>query len=84
MVCGTMFNIDSNYSLIKPIGRTFEAPCAFVCWVQRLTRLCVCVRRACARGRPRPCAEGAYGVVCAAKRNDNGEKVAIKKIGNGT
>eukprot|EP00030_Apusomonadida_sp_AF-17_P001581 a1887_57.p1 GENE.a1887_57~~a1887_57.p1 ORF type:complete len:410 (-),score=162.80 a1887_57:18-1220(-) len=45
MVCGTRFDIDSNYSLIKPIG------------------------------------QGAYGVVCAAKRVDTGDKVAIKKIG---
>jgi serine/threonine protein kinase len=44
MVCGTRFDVDSRYTLVKPIGH------------------------------------GAYGVVCSAVDNTNGEKVAIKKI----
>eukprot|EP00824_Muranothrix_gubernata_P011522 TRINITY_DN24975_c0_g1_i1.p1 TRINITY_DN24975_c0_g1~~TRINITY_DN24975_c0_g1_i1.p1 ORF type:complete len:389 (+),score=81.33 TRINITY_DN24975_c0_g1_i1:90-1256(+) len=44
MVCGTRFDVDTRYTLIKPIGH------------------------------------GAYGVVCSAKDNERGEKVAIKKI----
>eukprot|EP00164_Ancoracysta_twista_P001447 GFYU01001886.1.p1 GENE.GFYU01001886.1~~GFYU01001886.1.p1 ORF type:complete len:379 (-),score=87.88 GFYU01001886.1:161-1297(-) len=47
MVCGTRFDVDSRYTLLKPIG------------------------------------QGAYGVVCAARDNRTGDKVAIKKISKG-